>query len=529
MKKPKPTILLYDTTLRDGTQGEGINLSLQDKLRIAEKLDAFGIHYIEGGFPGSNEKDIAFFKSVRKLKLKNARVAAFGSTRKADVPVAKDLQMKLLVEAGTPVVTIFGKSSLYHVKHVLRTTPEENLRMISDTVGFLKKHVDEVIYDAEHFFDAYKADSEYALKTLSAAAEAGADFLVLCDTNGGSLPTEIGSITKAVSAIYDTPIGIHTHDDSGFGVANAIAAVENGAVQVQGTINGYGERTGNCNLTSVIPNLQLKMGHVVVSRSSMQHLRQLSLFVDELANIRPDPRAPYVGDSAFAHKGGTHVNAVSKSQQTYEHIAPEEVGNRRRVLVGELSGRTTVLMKAKELGADLERDSEEVRDILDQIKRLEHEGFEFESADASFLLLVHKAIQHHKPAFELVDYHISMRRNGVHDTSVCEATLKIKVRGKVSHTVADGDGPVNALDSALRSGLVKYFPSIKNVRLTDYKVRILDSKTGTASKTRVLIESTDGHREWCTVGVSDNIIEASWQALVDSIEYYLLIERRAKA
>jgi 2-isopropylmalate synthase len=522
----KTAVKLYDTTLRDGTQAEGVNFSLQDKLRIAEKLDVFGVHYIEGGWPGSNEKDIAFFKAARKLKLKNSKLAAFGSTRRARTKAAQDPQVRMLVEAQTPVVTIYGKSWLYHVRTVLRTTPEENLAMIADTVRFLKKHGREVVYDAEHFFDGYKADSGYALNTLSAAAEAGADFLVLCDTNGGSLPSEVGAITRAVRTVLDVPVGIHTHNDSGFGVANAISAIENGATQVQGTVNGYGERTGNCNLTTVIPSLQLKLGKKVVSNSSLKYLRQLSHFVDDLANLRPDVRAPYVGDSAFAHKGGTHVNAVSKSLQTYEHIVPEQVGNRRRILVGELSGRSNVLMKARDLGMILDPESDEVRDILAQIKKLEHQGFEFEAADASFLLLVRKALNHHKPAFELGEYHISMRRNGQHDTSVCEATLKLKIVGKTVHTVAEGDGPVNALDGALRAALVKHFPRIRKVRLTDYKVRILDSVTGTAAKTRVFIESSDGKNDWGTVGVSDNIIEASWQALVDSIEYFLLFHNR---
>jgi len=519
----KATISLYDTTLRDGTQAEGVNFSLQDKLRIAEKLDVFGIHYIEGGWPGSNKKDIAFFRAARKLKLRHARLAAFGSTRRACGTATGDPQVRLLVDAHTPVVTIFGKSWLYHVRKVLRTTPEENLEMISDTVRFLKKHGREVIYDAEHFFDGYKADSQYALNTLAAAAEAGADRLVLCDTNGGSLPNEVREIMRAVRSIFETPLGIHTHNDSGFGVANAIVAVESGATQVQGTINGYGERAGNCNLTTVIPNLQLKMGFRVVSPSSLRHLRQLSHFVDELANLRPDFRAPFVGDSAFAHKGGTHVNAIVKSSRTYEHVPPETVGNQRRVLVGELSGRSNVLIKARELGMELDADSSEVREILSQIKLLEHQGFEFEAADASFLLLVHKTLRHHKPVFELEEYHVSMRKSGVHQAAICEATLKLNIRGEAVHTVAEGDGPVNALDKALRVALAKHFPRVRCVRLTDYKVRIIDSRDGTAAKTRVLIESTDGEQEWGTVGVSDNIIEASWQALVDSIEYYLLL------
>lgn len=522
----KSAFALYDTTLRDGTQAEGVNFSLQDKLRIAEKLDAFGVHYIEGGWPGSNEKDIAFFKTARKLKLRCSKLAAFGSTRRAHIPAAKDPQVQLLLEAGTPVVTIYGKSWLFHVREVLRTTPDENLAMIADTVRLLKKRGREVIYDAEHFFDGYKSDSEYALRTLSAAAEAGVDWLVLCDTNGGSLPSEVKSITRAVASVFDVPLGIHTHNDSGFGVANAIVAVEEGARQVQGTTNGYGERAGNCNLTTVIPNLQLKMRWKVVPVSSLRRLRQLSNYVDDLANLRPDARAPFVGDSAFAHKGGTHVNAMAKALSTYEHIQPEAVGNRRRVLVGELSGRSNVLMKARELGAELNPDSPEVKDILGQIKHLEHEGFAFESADASFLLLVHKALKKHRPAFELEEYHISMRKNGLHKTGICEATLKLRVRGQVVHTVAEGDGPVNALDGALRAALRPHYPAIGRVRLTDFKVRILDSKEGTAAKTRVLIESTDGKQDWGTVGVSDNIIEASWQALEDSIEYYLIVAKR---
>ncbi len=522
----KTKVTLYDTTLRDGTQAEGVNFSLQDKLRVAEKLDAFGMHYIEGGWPGSNEKDMAFFRAARKLRFRHAKLAAFGSTRRKNTSASADPQVRLLVEAHTPVVTLVGKSWLYHVREVLRATPEENVAMIADTVRFLRKLGREVIYDAEHFFDGYKADSQYALKTLSAAAEAGASYLVLCDTNGGTLTSEVGAITRAVHSIFSTRIGIHTHNDSGVGVANALAAIENGATQVQGTINGYGERTGNCNLTSVIPNLQLKMRSRVVTGSSLRHLRQLSRFVDDQANLRPDTRAPYVGDSSFAHKGGIHVNAVAKSIRTYEHISPEEVGNRRRVLVGELSGRSNVLMKARDLGAVLDPESPEVHEILNRVKHLEHQGFEFEAADASFLLLVYKALGRYKPSFTLEEYHISMRRNGEHNTSVCEATLKLSVRGRHVHTVAEGDGPVNALDGALRAALVKHYPGIRKVRLTDYKVRILDSKTGTAAKTRVLIESTDGRREWGTVGVSDNIIEASWQALVDSIEYFLLIHRR---
>lgn len=522
----KSTVQLYDTTLRDGSQAEGVNFSLQDKLRLAERLDLFGVSYIEGGWPGSNEKDIAFFSAVRKLKLKNARIAAFGSTRKAHVKASQDGQVALLIESRAPVITIYGKSWLFHVKEVLRTTPEENLAMIADTVRFLKRHGREVVYDAEHFFDAYKDHTEYALRTLSAAAEAGADVLALCDTNGGTLPSEVGVITQAVVRAFSLPIGIHTHNDGGVAVANALAAVENGVTQVQGTMNGYGERTGNCNLTTMIPALQLKLKRKVVSDAHLKHLRQLSLFVDDLANFRPDARAPYVGESSFAHKGGTHVNAISKALSTYEHIAPEVVGNRRRILVGELSGRSNVLMKAKELGLELDAESQKVKDILSQIKKMEHQGFEFESADASFLLLIKKALGKYQPSFELLEYHVSMRRNGRDESGISEATLKIQIGQRVVHTVAEGDGPVNALDGALRKALVSDFPKIGRVRLTDYKVRILDSKDGTAARTRVSIESTDGLKEWGTVGVSDNIIEASWQALVDSIEYSMMNGKR---
>ena len=518
----KASILLYDTTLRDGTQAEGVNFSLQDKLRIVEKLDAFGAHYIEGGFPGSNEKDIAFFKAARKLRLRNARLAAFGATRRPYVAAAKDPQVRTLLDSGVPVVAIVGKSWIFHVREVLRTTPEENLAMIGDTVRFLKRHGREVVYDAEHFFDGYKADTAYALRTLAAAAEAGADWLVLCDTNGGSLPREVTEITRGVAMAFPSRVGIHTHNDGGFGVANALAAIEAGATQVQGTINGYGERTGNCNLITVIPNLQIKMGRKVVPAGSLRRLRQLSNFVDDLANLRPDVRAPFVGDSAFAHKGGQHVNAVAKCISTYEHIPPESVGNRRRVLVGELSGRSTVLMKARELGMDLDANSPEVREILTQVKRLEHLGFEFEAADASFFLLVRRALRHRAPPFRLVEYHIAMRRTEGQEAGIAEATLKVEVKGTVVHTVAEGDGPVNALDGALRKALIPRFPGIQRMRLTDYKVRILDSRSGTAARTRVLIESSDGKGEWGTVGVSDNIIEASWQALVDSVEYFLL-------
>ncbi|MBI3881470.1 MAG: citramalate synthase [Verrucomicrobia bacterium] len=516
----KPQVEIYDTTLRDGSQGEGVNFSVADKLRIAEKLDAFGVHYIEGGWPGSNPKDIEFFKQAKRKKFKNARLAAFGSTRKKGVAVESDDQVRLLIEAGTPVVTIYGKTSMLHVKEVLRCTPEENLAMIADTVRFLKDHGKFVIYDAEHAFDGYKLDADYALATWQAAEKAGADFVVLCDTNGGCLPGEVANITRTAVGKLNCKVGIHTHDDIGMGVANAIAALEVGACHVQGTVNGYGERTGNCNIISVIACVALKLKKTCVPARSLAKLKELSLFVDEIANIRHNPRLPWVGSAAFAHKGGTHVNAVQKLAASYEHIDPTLVGNARNVLISDLAGRSNIVMKAQELGFKLTNDTPELKDILKRIKELEHEGCEFEAAEGSLALLIKKIMSHRELPFVVDAYHVSMRRVG--DNSICEATVKVRVNGKASQTVAEGDGPVNALDSALRASLMKFFPRLRKVKLTDYKVRILDSGTGTAAKTRVLIESTDGRREWGTVGVHDNIIEASLRALVDSMEYALM-------
>ena len=517
----KPQVEIYDTTLRDGSQGEGINFSVADKLRIAEKLDAFGVHYIEGGWPGSNPKDIEFFAQARKKKFKNARLAAFGSTRKKGTPVESDDQVRLLLEAATPVVTIFGKTSMLHVTEVLRCTPEENLAMIADTVRHLKDHGKFVIYDAEHAFDGYKLDPEYALATWQAAEKAGADFVVLCDTNGGCLPSEIADITRTAFGRLSCKIGIHTHDDSGVGVANALAALDAGAVHVQGTINGYGERTGNCNLTSVIPLVHFKQGKTCVPARSLPKLRELSMYVDEVANFRHNPRLPWVGAAAFAHKGGMHVNAVQKLASSYEHINPESVGNRRNVLISDLAGRSNIVMKAQDLGYKLTNDTPELRAILDVIKQREHSGFEYEAAEASLALLIRNTLPpKSKPKFIIEAYHVSMRRD--QRESICEATLKARVGATVYHEVAEGDGPVNALDGTLRAALAKSYPKLKRITLTDYKVRILDGIAGTAARTRVLITSSDGKREWGTVGVSENIIEASLQALVDSMEYALL-------
>jgi 2-isopropylmalate synthase len=521
-------VTIYDTTLRDGTQAEGISFSSADKIRIAERLDAFGVHYIEGGWPGSNPKDMEFFDLAAKRTFKHAKVAAFGSTRRANTTCAEDPQIQMLLKANTPVVTMFGKTWALHVTEVLRTTLEENCAMIADSVRFFKQAGKEVVYDAEHFFDGYKDNPGYALSTLKAAQDAGADYVVLCDTNGGATTSEVAKITAEVRKTLTCAIGIHPHNDCGLGVANALAAVENGATQVQGTMNGYGERTGNCNITTVIPCLVLKMGYQCISKENVRHLRQLSTFVDDLANVRPDIRQPFVGATAFAHKAGIHVNAIEKVAHSYEHIAPETVGNRRRVLISDLSGRSNILMKAHELGMDLSKDTPEVRDILKQLKQLEHAGYEYEAADASFHILVQKLLKQHKPFFQLLAYRVIMDRHGTGKHNVVEASVKLTVAGKIVHTVAEGDGPVNALDNAFRAALTEFYPAIAEVRLVDYKVRILDGGTGTAAKTRVIIESTDGKDTWGTVGVDDNIIEASWEALVDSVEYKLFKDEAHK-
>ena len=517
---------LYDTTLRDGTQGEGFQLSVLDKLRIAERLDAFGIDFIEGGWPGSNPKDVEFFREAKSLKLKHAKLAAFGSTRRANTPVGDDPQVALLLEAETPVVTIFGKSWELHVTEVLRTTVEENRAMIRDTVAHLVKHGREVMYDAEHFFDGYKDSPEHALSTLEAAAEGGAACLVLCDTNGGTLPDEIVQICAAVrERLPDVPFGIHTHNDCELAVANAIAAVKAGATQVQGTINGYGERTGNCNLTSVIPILQLKLGMPVVSR--LEKLRDLSYFVDDVSNNPHFARAAFVGRTAFAHKGGMHVNAVQKLARSYEHIEPASVGNEQNILVSELSGQSNILIKAGELGLPLEKGSAEASAVLKRVKELENEGYSFEAAGGSLELLIRRELGNHARPFDLTEYHTSFRQYRDGHPPVCEATVKLMVDGTPELTVAEGRGVVNALDLALRKALLPFFPEISEVSLVDYKVRIIDSHDATAAKTRVLIVSTDGENNWGTVGVSENIIEASWLALVDGIDLFLQRRRVA--
>jgi 2-isopropylmalate synthase len=512
-------IQLYDTTLRDGTQREGISLSVEDKLKIACRLDEFGVQYIEGGWPGSNPKDAAFFERLRGMDFQHAKIAAFGATTKKGTRPQDDKNIQALEAANTPVVTIVGKTWDLHVTDVLETDLETNLGMIADSVSYFKARHKEVIYDAEHFFDGYKANPDYAMQTLIAAAEAGADVLVLCDTNGGALPWEIESAFKKLGAQIDVPLGIHAHDDSGLGVANTLAAVRAGAVHVQGTINGYGERVGNANLCSIIPDLQLKMGVSCVPAESLACLTELSHYVSEVANLPHDRHAPFVGASAFAHKGGIHVAAILKNEDSYQHIDPVLVGNQRRTVVSELSGRGNVLDKSRQYGLDLS--SEQAREALGEIKELEAQGFTFESAEGSVSVMLQRLQPGYQPPFELVDFMVLVEhRQG--RGMLAEATVKVRVGDRLVHTAAEGNGPVNALDAALRKALEDVYPKVAGVRLSDYKVRILDSESGTAAQVRVLIDTKNGANRWSTVGASSNIIEASWRALADSLEYALL-------
>ena len=525
------TIEVYDTTLRDGTQAEDIAFTVEDKLRIAERLDDFGVRYIEGGWPGSNPRDAAFFKAAGQLRLKQAKIAAFGSTRRAGVKASDDPNLDMLLRAETPVVTIFGKTWELHVRDDLRISKKQNVEVIHDSVAYLKRHVESVIFDAEHFFDGFTDNAEFALECCRAAADAGADLVCLCDTNGGRLPDQIAAAVDAVRAAIATPVGIHCHNDSELAVANTLTAVQHGAVQVQGTINGIGERCGNVDLCAVIANLQLKMGYKVVSATQLRHLRELSHFVYELANLEPDKRQAFVGVSAFAHKGGIHVAAVQKNPQTYEHIPPDVVGNRQRVLVSDLSGRGNIVYKANEFGVELDLHNPAVRQVLSELKELENQGFQFEGAEASFELLLQKGLNGKARNFRLVGFRVIDEKRHEDEPPLSEATIMIEgPDGSIEHTAAQGNGPVNALDRALRKALVKFYPQIDEVRLHDYKVRVLGGAQGTKAVVRVLIESGDGHDHWGTVGVSPNVIEASWQALVDSIDYKLYkdAKRRAK-
>lgn len=514
---------IYDTTLRDGSQAEDVNFSLEDKLRIAEKLDELGIHYIEGGWPGSNPKDVLFFKSAKKLNLTSARVVAFGSTHKAGVAVERDGNVKSLLGAGTGIVTIFGKSWDFHAKHALGISLNNNLDLIHNTIRYLKERVDKVFFDAEHYYDGFKHNPDYALQCLQAAQDAGADCLVLCDTNGGTLPEEVKKITTQSRKGIKTPVGIHAHNDSECGVANTLAGIHAGARHFQGTINGLGERCGNANLCSLIPNLQIKLNYNCIAADNLQALRETSRYVNEIANLRHFKRQPYTGDSAFAHKGGIHVSAIAKRPETYEHITPELVGNSRRILISDLAGKSNILRKADEFGIEIEKDSPRLKEILASVKELEHEGFEFEAADASFELLMKKALGLHKTFFDLIGFRIIVEKREENEEPLSEATIMVKVGGHIEHTASTGNGPVNALDNALRKALEKFYPQLKTVKLLDYKVRVLAAGKGTSARVRVLVESGDKDRKWGTVGVSENIIEASWQALVDSIDYKLLI------
>lgn len=513
------SVKLFDTTLRDGAQTEGISFSLEDKLKIAHLLDEFGIHYIEGGWPGSNPKDIEFFKTV---KLKNAKLVAFSSTRRPGIKVEEDKNIQTLLEANTPVVSIFGKSWDFHVKDALKTTLEENLAMIKDTIAFAKKAGKEVIFDAEHFFDGYKANADYALKVLKTAEAAGAGVLCLCDTNGGTLAFEAQKIINEIKSKVKKPLGIHAHNDSECAVSVSGMAVYCGCTHVQGTINGYGERCGNANLCSIIPILKLKLKVDCVSDEQLQKLTEVSRHIAEIANLPQSAHQPFVGRSAFSHKGGIHVSAVAKHPGTYEHIKPELVGNERHVTVSELSGVSNLLFKAKEYGVDLQKDSPEIKGLIKTLKELEHQGYSFEEGEESFELLVKRTLGTIKPSFELEDFKIETDK---HDDSpaVVTANIKLKVKGNQVVETGVGDGPVNAIDNALRKVLENVYPEIKTVKLTDYKVRVLNTEAGTAARVRVLIESADETKVWNTVGVSTNVIEASWLALVDSIEYKLML------
>ncbi len=514
-------ILLYDTTLRDGTQMEGISLSMHDKVLIAECLDRFGIHYIEGGWPGSNPKDLAFFKEIKKSKMRHAKIVAFGSTRRAHTRVSDDANVKALLEAKTKAVTIFGKSWDLHVTEVFKTSLKENLLMIDETVAYLKSKRLEVIYDAEHFFDGFKVNPEYAIKTLQQAARAGADNITLCDTNGGTLPHEIRRAIVRVKRSVKTPLGIHCHNDAELAVANSVQAVGEGCVLVQGTINGYGERCGNANLVSIIPILQLKMNRPCVPDKKLKMLTQVSHYVAEIANMPLENNQPFTGRSAFAHKGGVHINAMLKNRSTYEHMDPRLLGNHRRFLVSELGGKSNVTLKAKELQIQLDKESPETRKILTEVQRLENEGYQFEAAEASFELLIHRLLGKHKAFFEVKS--VAVRAENIGDQSpVSVAEVKMAAKGKEHFEVAEGDGPVNALDKALRKALRPAYPEIDQIHLTDYKVRVVNSEAGTAAKVRVFIEFQDKDKTWTTVGVHENIIEASWRALVEAIEYKLL-------
>ena len=520
-------IELFDTTLRDGTQGEGINLSVQDKLLIAQKLDEFGIDVIEGGWPGSNPRDEEFFNKAQNLKLKNAQICAFGSTARSLKNIENDPNLVALIKAETPTVSIFGKTWKLHSEKSLKLSEDENEELIYKSIQYIRDKGKRLIYDAEHFFDGYKDDKDFAVKMLKAAESAGADVIVLCDTNGGSLPSEIFSIVTEIKKHIKTTLGIHAHNDSELGVANSLAAIEAGALHVQGTINGVGERCGNANLCSIIPNLILKLKKDTKQNINLEHLTSISHFIYELMNLAPNSRAAFVGNSAFAHKGGIHVSAVLKDSKMYEHIPPESVGNKQRVLISDLSGQSNIRYKAKELGIDISENKEISKKLVDYIKTLEHGGFQFDGAEASFELLLNSEMNKFSPFYNVIDSKVNVTFDDK-GHSKSEAVLKVEVDGEIEHTASDGDGPVNALDNALRKALLRFYPEISLIKLVDYKVRVLDEKEGTGAKVRVIIQSGDGSESWSTVGVSENIIEASFQALNDSINYKLYKYNKSK-
>mgnify|MGYP006286018481 CR=1 FL=1 len=514
-------VYLYDTTLRDGTQAEDISFQVQDKVRIAKHLDTLGIDYIEGGWPGSNPKDIGFFEAIQRETLSHSKIAAFGSTRRARITPDQDNNIKMLIEACPDVVTIFGKTWDFHVREALRVSLEENLDMINDSLAYLKERVGEVIYDAEHFFDGYKANPEYALKTLQAAAQAGADCLVLCDTNGGTLPHEIPIIMEHIRRELDVPLGIHAHNDSECAVANSLMAVIGGAIHVQGTINGFGERCGNANLCSIIPSLSLKMNKECLLTGRLESLRRTSRAIYELANLTPQKHQAFVGNSAFAHKGGVHVSAIQRHPETYEHIRPELVGNKTRILVSDLSGRSNILAKAQECGIKIDDKDPVTLEILEQIKELENQGYQFEGAEASFELLMLRSMGKLKQYFHIMAFRVIDTLRESDQCPISEATIKVKVGGHVEHMAADGNGPVNALDRAMRKALISFYPQLSEIKLLDYKVRVLPSSLGTDAMIRVLVETGDKDSRWGTVGVSSNVVEASYQALADAFTYKL--------
>lgn len=516
----KEKVTIFDSTLRDGAQAEGISFSVEDKLRVLKALDKNGVDIIEAGNPGSNPKDIEFFERLKEVELKNARICAFGSTRRPGVKAEEDMNLERIVEAGVPVAAIFGKSSIFHVTEILGTTQQENLRMIEDSVRYLKSRGMEVVYDAEHFFDGYKLDPEYALQTLLSAERGGADVLALCDTNGGMMPHEVEEIVKTVCSRVNTPVGIHAHNDSGLGTANSIAAVRAGARQVQGTFLGFGERCGNANLSQIIPNLQIRMGFDCLPEDKIERLTESAIRIAEISNFSLSGREPFVGKSAFAHKGGMHIDAVMKNPSSFEHIDPEAVGNKRRILMSEVSGRGTIIKMINEIDPSLDKKSAETTKVMDRIKELEYQGYQFEGAESSVKLLIRKILGYYKPFFEIEDYK-TINEKSAGDNLTASAIVKVSVKGESIVAAAEGDGPVNALDIALRRALTNFFPQLKDVRLTDFKVRVIDSGA-TASTVRVLMETTDGQEIWSNVGVSSDVVEASLIALTDSLEYKLL-------